>query len=209
MGGLTFNAASHQYFVDGVELPSVTTILRAVGLIDFSGVPAHILANAQARGVRLHVAAQLLTEGTLDWDSVDVSERGYVEAYARFLAEARFVVLAQEVRLYSPTHQIAGTTDAIGWWDGRPAVADLKSGDPDAVAARYQLALYALLLRETPPVEWIDWTPSSPLMRVSIAVRRDGTYRADVYTDPRDTQVALAALAVYRAIVAQRKGRAA
>lgn len=187
-------------------LPSVTGILRTVGLINFDGVPSGILEKARDRGTRVHKAAQYLTEGTLDWATVDDSERGYVEAYARFLATSQLRVLAQEVRLWHPSYAIAGTTDAVGWWDGRPAVADLKSGNPDLVAARYQLAFYAMMLRESPPLEWIDVTTSTPITRISIAVRKDGTFRADVYTDPRDHQIAMAALAVYRAIEQQRGG---
>lgn len=208
---LEFDGPTHTYTLHALDggarvLPSVTTILKTVGLINFEGVPAGILEKARDRGTRVHKAAQYLTEGTLDWSTVDPAERGYVDAYARFLAESKLRVLAQEVRLWHPTYGIAGTTDAVGWWDGRPAVADLKSGNPDLVAARYQLAFYAMMLRESPPLEWIDVTTSTPITRISIAVRKDGTYRADVYTDPRDHQIAMAALSLYRAIEQQRGG---
>jgi hypothetical protein len=211
---LEFDAEMHRYTLVGVDgsardLVSVTTVLRTVGLINFEGVPAGILEKARDRGTRVHKAAQYLTEGTLDWTTVDESERGYIDAYARFLKDSRFRVLAQEVRLWDAAYGLAGTTDAVGWWDGHPAVADLKSGNPDMVAARYQLALYARMLRDRPPLEWIDFDPKAdPITRISIAVRRDGTYRADVYTDPRDYQIAMAALTVYRAIE-QQGGRAA
>lgn len=208
---LTFDEPTHTYELrhpDGpVEaLPSVTTILRAVGLINFDGVPEKVLVAARERGRRCHKAAQFLTEGTLDWDTVDPDERGYVEAAGRFLADAQFDVLAQERRLYHAAHRVAGTCDLLGWWQGKPAVGDWKTGDPDVVAARYQLAFYASMLRAMPPLEWIDMAPSTPIQRVSIRLHKDGRYSADVYRDPTDHQVALAALTVYRAIVA--KGRA-
>lgn len=205
---LSFDEPTHTYALhhDGgpVEaLPSVTTILRTVGLINFEGVPEPVLEKARARGTRVHKAAQFLTEGTLDWPSVDEAERGYVIAYGKFLADARFEVLAQEQRLWHPVHRFAGTTDAVGYWDGGPAVADLKSGDADAVGARFQLAAYEACLRALPPLEWLDFAPSTPIARISIAVRKNGTYKADVYRDPGDHRTWMAALTVFRAI--QRK----
>lgn len=205
---LTFDDPTHTYELvhDGgpIEpLPSVTTVLRTVGLINFDGVPGRILEGAQSRGTRVHKAAHYLTEGTLDWSSVAEEEKGYVEAAAAFLRDARFQVLAQEQRLYHPVFRIAGTCDMTGHWDDQPAVGDWKSGNASAVAAKYQLAWYALMLRAVPPLEWLDFTTTTPIVRVSIELKRTGTYKSEVYRDPHDTQVAVAALTVYRAIEAK------
>lgn len=197
---LTFDEAAHRYTLDGHELPSVTTILRTVGLINFDGIPERVLQGAQARGTRVHTGVHFLSEGTLDWSSVADEDRGYIEAAAAFFGESQFEVLAQEQRLFSRVYRIAGTCDIYGYWGGQPAVGDFKTGSEKAVAARYQLAWYALMLRERPPVEWLDFTPTTPIVRVSIEIRKDGTYTTHVHSDPRDTQVALAALTVYRAI---------
>lgn len=201
---LAFDEAAHRYTLDGHELPSVTTVMRAVGLITFEGIPERVLEAARARGTRCHKAAQYLTEGTLDWDTVDIAERGYVEAYARFLEDATFVPLAQEQRLWHPVFRYAGTTDAIGEWHGSPAVLDLKTGDPALVCAHVQLAAYEACLRAIPPVEWLDMTSSTPITRVSLAIRKDGTYTSHVHRDPRDLHTWLAALTVYREI--EKKG---
>lgn len=207
---LTFDEPTHTYELhhpDGpVEaLPSVTTILRAVGLINFDGVPEKVLDKAKARGSRVHRAAQFLAEGTLDWDTVDPTERGYVEAAARFLGDAKFAILGQEYRLYHPVYRLAGTCDLFGFWQGSPSVGDYSTGDAVAAAKRYQLAWYATMLRTLPPLEWIDFAPSTPILRVSIELHKDGTYTADVHRDPTDYQVAMAALNVFRAI--EQKGR--
>lgn len=203
---LTFDEASHTYELmhpsggPGEALPSVTTVMRTVGLISFEGIPERVLAAARDRGTRCHKAAQYLTEGTLDWSTVDDSERGYVEAYARFLDEASFECLAQEQRLWHPVYRYAGTTDAVGHWHGAPAVLDLKTGDPMLVKAHVQLAAYEQCLRALPPIEWLDVTANTPITRVSVAVRKDGTYSTHVHRDARDHQTWLAALTVYREI---------
>jgi hypothetical protein len=194
---IDFDEAAHRYVVNGEEWLSVTTVLARVGLIDFSGIPRGILEAAQNRGTRVHKAAHYLTEGTLDWDSVVIEERGYVEAAAAFLKAAEFEVLAQERRIAHPTYRYAGTADIIGWWQGRPAVGDYKTGDPDDVAADLQLSAYAEALRAVPPPEWFDFTPATPIARVSIRLFKDGRYLPEVYDRPenaRDFSKFLAAL---------------
>lgn len=205
---LLFDEPAHTYTLvttggAAERLPSVTTILRTVGLINFVGVPEHVLEAARARGTRCHKAAQFLTEGTLDWSSVDEADKPYVEAYGRFLADAEFEVLAQEQRLYHPVYRYAGTTDAVGYWHGGPAVADLKTGDPHLVAAQFQLAAYEQCLRALPPLEWLDFDKATPITRVSVAVRKDGTYTAHPHRDASDHRTWMAALQVYRAIEAK------
>lgn len=207
---LTFDEARHAYTLEGPGaaprvLPSVTEILRAVGLIDLSRIPAHYLDAARDRGTRVHHAAHHLSEGTLEWSTVLEEERGYVEACAAFLTSSGFVMSAQEVRLYSAVLGYAGTTDALGYWQGEPADADYKTGDPNLVAAQYQLAAYVHAIREglarTPPtpVEWLDVAPTTPIRRLSVRLRRNGTYQITEYRKPTDSSVWLAAVTVYRA----------
>jgi hypothetical protein len=194
---IDFDEETHTYRVNGEVWISVTTVLRRAGYIDFSDVPDYVMRAAQARGKRVHLAAHYLTEGTLDWDSVAIEERGYVEAAARFLADARVDVVGQERRLAHPRYHYAGTADVIGFWDGHPAVLDYKTGDPASVAADLQLAAYAEALRAVPPVEWFDVGPTSPIKRLSIRLSKDGRFDPDPYDRPenvRDFSIFLAAL---------------
>jgi len=207
---LTFEPEAHRYELDGAEVLSVTTILQRAGLISFDGVPERILLAARERGTRVHKAAQFLTEGTLDWATVDETERPYVEAAARFLSDAGFHVLGQERRVYHPTHRYAGTVDLFGTWSGSFAIADYKTtaGKPSDVCADLQLAAYAEALRADPPVEWFDIVSSSPIARLGVALRKDGTYRVERYDDPRDFSHFLACLTVVR-LQQQRRGHRA
>ena len=55
---VVFHEESHEYFVDGVKIPSVTEILerysRIHGLDDYSDIPEDVLRRAAARGTALH-----------------------------------------------------------------------------------------------------------------------------------------------------------
>lgn len=200
---LHFDAADHRYELHhqggGVEtLPSVTTILRAAGLIDFSGAPSAVLAGAQARGTRVHTALHYAAEGTLDWSTVSVDDRPYVDAGMAFLTTAQFRPLCLEHRLWHPAYRFAGTTDLVGWWGDSPAVADYKTGRAADVAADLQLAAYAGCLRTSPPLAWMDVTLSTPIVRVSVELTKTGTFRTEVYRNPNDFTTFLSCLTVYR-----------
>lgn len=55
---VVFHEESHEYFVDGVKVPSVTEILgrysRLHGLDDYADIPQDVLRRAAARGTALH-----------------------------------------------------------------------------------------------------------------------------------------------------------
>jgi len=55
---VVFREDSHEYYVDGVKVPSVTGLLerysRLHGLDDYSDIPEDVLRRAAARGTALH-----------------------------------------------------------------------------------------------------------------------------------------------------------
>ena len=57
---IEFLEASHTYLVEGVIVPSVTTILGATLFKDkYKGIPAYILQNKADFGVNVHKAIEL------------------------------------------------------------------------------------------------------------------------------------------------------
>lgn len=194
--GLVFEPLMHAYFYDGKPVPSVTQVIERVGLADFSAIPERIREAALARGRRVHAAAQFLTEGALDWDTVDELDKGYVEAAAAFLAQASFTVLDQERRIYHPALRYAGTTDIIGLWHGERAVGDYCTGDTWEACKDLQTSAYAEALRVVPPDCWWEFDHHAPIARVGIRLHKDGRYSAAPYKNPMDFRVFQAAVAV-------------
>ena len=204
-----FDADAHEYRVDGVGVvPSVTTVLKAAGLIEFDGVPMRVLEAARERGRRVHLAAQYLAEGALDWSTVDPADRPYVEAAARFLEAGAVDVVAQERRVFHPVYQYAGTVDLIGTFHGAWCVADYKTsaGKPADLCADLQLAAYAEALRAEQPIEWWGFEPKHPIVRLGVGLHADGRFNVEAYRDPADWRDFLACLAVVR--LRERRGRA-
>lgn len=145
MAELIFKEDTHQYFLDGKELPSLTRIIKP--LVDFSMVPPDILAKAAAFGTAVHKTVELYLAGTLDRDTLDENLVPCLDAFEAFLiAFPQFAgreVVAERPMAY-PRMKFAGTPDLI--YDGF-AVVELKTRkvnpltDPIQVAAQERLWL--------------------------------------------------------------------
>ncbi len=135
MKSLIFDEEEHSYHLDGVELPAVSHILEAAGVVDTRFFkPEHA-----ERGKRVHKLTEFLDRGTLDWGTVHGSDMGWIEAYQEF--KDQYYGMADydwiEQRLYHPTFLYAGTLDRLSHIGD---LIDLKSGVP---APSHQLQLTA------------------------------------------------------------------
>lgn len=142
-----FEPVEHVYHYAGRRLPSVTEILKDVGLIDVSG--PWFTDEARTRGTYVHRAIELFAAGRLDESSVHESLVPYFTAFQRWLVDERIEVLGTEERVFDTTLGYAGTLDIRGMRQvaGRThlIVADVKTGAmPPSVAV--QLAAYSRTL---------------------------------------------------------------
>jgi hypothetical protein len=125
---LTFDAREHRYYVDGQEVPSVTQIIDAAGLID------HTWHNdeARARGQRVAVATALDDNGELDLAKVPTEDCGYINAWRSFRADSKCAIKAIEHQVVGPNNQYAGRIDRIGSVGDCPcSIIDIKTGQPE------------------------------------------------------------------------------
>jgi hypothetical protein len=210
---LTFDAGPHTYTLDGVVVPSVTGILQASGLIDFTGIPESILEAARVRGTRVHEAVHFYNEGDLDVDQfrIDFPEYvGYLEGWFSFCAQRHFVPVLNECRIASRRHQVAGTLDTLGELDGEAVLLDYATGDPLDVSKDYQLAAYHLLMND-----WADEPEADPRLvaflarhelvrRYGVALKKTGAFALHPYPDPGDFRKFLTLVEAQRIVRARR-----
>lgn len=188
---LHFDAVEHGYFIDGQRVPSVTGILKAMGLIRLDGIPAYVLEQARRRGSDVHALIHYYNDGDLDPASVDPKYAPYLDAWRAFVSTRAFRVDCSEYRVASRMFAVAGTFDALGELDGEGALVDVKTGDPDHVAADLQTAAYLGLA-----YQWAETDPTlkkildqfATVRRYAVRLRPDATYRVEPYDDPRDYQ---------------------
>ena len=188
MNDLLFDEATHTYTRDGVEVPSVTTVISGVWpeLYDWS------TDYAMERGSKVHKAIALDFEGDLDEDSLSPILVPYLHAARRFLLESGFSTEHDgcERRLYSPTYGYAGTLDRLGILGGKRTIVDFKTGDP-GWATGLQTAAYAHAIQEE--------TGVPVRRRFGCRLKPDATYTLIEYPNYRDDlDLFVAALKVYR-----------
>lgn len=189
--GLEFDATAHTYRVNGEALPSVTQVLEAAKISDFSGVPPDVLQRAADRGTAVHQACWFDDQNDLDESTLDPSLHGYVAAWRRFRDEQQIKITLIETRVYSSLG-FAGTFDRLvempKWGE---AMLDLKTGEETA-SWRIQLAAY---------VKGFYGKLAPKCRRGAVKLRQDGTYSLHWYEMremARDWNVFAGALAVYQ-----------
>lgn len=126
--GLTLDHETHTYYREGREVPGVTRVLGDAKIIDYSGIPQHILDRAAARGKAAHLALEYLDRGTLDRDSLDSELEPYVHAYEAFCVDSGFVCGLAEKSRYHKQRGYAGTFDRTGMLGKDAVLLDFKTG---------------------------------------------------------------------------------
>lgn len=127
------------------------------------------------RGTQIHAATVLYDRGILKWDSLDPRIVGHIEAYKRFLAESGAKPLDIERYVESQKLSYCGTLDRIysksALWPTGRLLVDIKTTEATAVT-RLQTMAYAMAYG---PRRWIA--------RGFVALRKDGSYKAGLYTE--------------------------
>ena len=163
---ISFDEAAHRYTVDGVEVPSVTTVCRFLAYDQKSDKPwlARVAAD---RGTRIHAACAMIDYGEEPEEDFDTA--GYLKAYRRFLKDYRPDWEGIEYIAGDTLLGIAGTIDRFGTlYDGRACILDIKTGSQlhDA-PLRAQLTGYQWLL---PPHFTAKYL-------YALQLSKDGTYQ--------------------------------
>lgn len=211
--GLTFDEPLHRYTLDGVIVPSVTGILKASGLIDFSGIPESILETARRRGTTVHQAIDYDNQRDLDREQFRLDFPDYVpyfEAWLAFVAEAHYVPVFNEGRIASRRLGVAGTFDTIGLLNGQAALIDYATGRPEDVSKDYQTAAYLGIVLDwsaepecDPQLQaFLQRWPS--IKRYAVALKRNGAFTLHPYSDPADYRKFLTLVEAQRIVTARR-----
>jgi hypothetical protein len=151
---ITFEEKTHKYFVDNIEVPSVTTIMKNGGLDIYGHIDPIILRKASQRGTDVHKITELHDSGILNINKVDPIYLPYLTNWVNLLKKHEFEVLSCELILYSSKYNFIGTIDRIIEVKannfGIPTgiyILDIKTGKLTPIA-RVQLYGYKMLYEE-------------------------------------------------------------
>jgi effector-binding domain-containing protein len=139
---VNFDAANHEYTVNGVTYMSTTQVMKKYNLsVDYGNIPANVLANAAAKGNAIHKALEEHIKG--DQAMIGMfQEVQYFEDYCIQRGIDPSTRVPEEI-VADNNYQIAGTID-LQYIDGQDDIlADFKTTSSlhlDAVA--WQLSIY-------------------------------------------------------------------
>ena len=189
MGKLTFDPKEHKYTHEGQPIISVTQILGAVGISDFSKVRASVLEPAKKFGTALHKASELDDRGVLDESTLSAPLVPYLNAWRSFKRDLNITIVEIEFKVHSHKYDYCGTLDKTFLINGKCILADLKSGSTYP-ATRLQTAAYKIAYEEETSIKISE--------RWCIQLREDGKYNIIKYNERTDEMYFLACRKVYK-----------
>lgn len=165
---LTFDESKHIYFLDGIELPSVTTLMKPLSDTVYGSVDKEVLDKAARKGTAVHSAIEIYSNfGIVD---IDTENRPYFDGYLRFAKEHSTVAYGSEIRLYHKELLYAGTADMIADVDGKLTLIDFKTSySVSDMLCGVQLEAYARSLKSHRP----DFDIKQKLI---VHLKKDGSY---------------------------------
>ncbi len=163
---IEFDEEKHKYYVDGVEMPSVTTILGYLTADHYGQINEAVLRQAAQRGSDVHEACQMIDYGCEA--EVDPVTAPYVEAYCQFLTDYRPKWDEIEQKHYSE-RGFCGTVDRMGTLNYKKCVLDIKTtGSPSKtnyLAYCSQLVAYSMFYED-----------GADYKRYILFLKKDGKY---------------------------------
>ena len=122
---LTFDEAGHIYRLNGLVIPSVTTLMKPLSDDFYRTVNPEVLDRAAKRGTAIHNAVENFTEfGVRD---IAPQYAGYFESFLQWWELRKPEPLAMEHKVYHKILRYAGTADLICVIGGRLTLVDYKS----------------------------------------------------------------------------------
>lgn len=119
-----FDPLLHIYTLDGVQIPSLTGVLKAEGYIDTT----HYTEEGRDNGSRRHYIFHLDDIDDLVEDSIDESDIPYLEAWRKFKRENNFELIESETPTFQPLYRYGCTPDKRAMVNGKLSIVEVKTG---------------------------------------------------------------------------------
>jgi hypothetical protein len=170
---IEFDELNHIYRVNGRQYPSVTQILKGVGLgQDYSMVNPEVLNWKRNLGNQVHRAIELdILNDLADYDPII---EPYLNAWKDLCFNMKLHPIAPEQAVFSAKYRYCGKFDLLAEYDGgKLGLFDYKnSAMVELVTVGAQLAGYEIAYRE-----WDNVNESQKIERFAIKFYPDGKMR--------------------------------
>lgn len=142
---LKFVDDTHTYSVNGIVIPSVSTVMEPLNAEKYRGISESTLDNAANKGTSVHNAI----ENYLKFGIEDVlpEHKPYFDGFLEWWHEKDRTLVASELRLYHKLMMYGGTLDILHISDGLLTLTDIKTTYVISdMTCRVQLEAYAQAL---------------------------------------------------------------
>lgn len=169
-----FDEATHTYTLDGVELPSVTHIIRYLAVDKANNADPNMALIARERGSAVHEATVMYDCSGEIPDDFPAEYAGYMEAYIQFCRDYRPKWELIEHKMGNATLRFAGTLDRFGVVDDKLCILDIKTSyKVDIPSLSAQLTAYHDLLLN----EQFERLENANIRHLGLQLMRTGKYR--------------------------------
>lgn len=174
MSKVQFDEATHTYTLDGVELPSVTHIIRYLAVDKANNADHNMALMARERGSAVHEATVMYDYSGEIPDDFPAEYAPYLEAYVQFVRDYKPGWELIEHQMGNATLGFAGTLDRFGVIDNEWCILDIKTSyKVDIPSLSAQLAAYSVLLRN----EQFERLENAKIRHLGLQLMRTGKYR--------------------------------
>jgi hypothetical protein len=190
---IEFDELNHIYRVNGFQYPSVTQILKSVGLgQDYSMVKPEVLEWKRDLGQQVHRAIEL--DILNDLEDYDPVIEPYLGAWHRLRDDLQIEPIYPELAVFSGKYRYCGKMDLFSKYRGNKlAIFDYKnSASVEIITVGAQLSGYEIGLRE-----WDKIDDSVKIDRFAIKFLPEGKLRLIALEDPMDKNTFLWAASLY------------
>jgi len=168
MSEIFFDEVEHTYKTkEGEILPSVSQIIKGVGLSSGGDYVSEVMENAMLLGTDIHNSIQAFND--LGVIPTKTAIKGYFSAYLSWAEEYKPKVIESEIRMSydgSPL-KYAGTADLIAEIKGKKCIIDYKTGKSLYKYYGYQLAGYKKLYGEDVDIYILWLKPNGSFVYIS------------------------------------------
>lgn len=169
-----FDETTHTYTLDGVELPSVTHIIRYLAVDKANSADPNMALIARERGSAVHEATVMYDYSGEIPDDFPAEYAPYLEAYVQFCRDYHHKWELIEHQMGNATLGFAGTLDRFGVIDDKWCILDIKTSyKVDIPSLSAQLAAYHDLLLN----EQFEKLENANIRHLGLQLMRTGKYR--------------------------------
>jgi hypothetical protein len=177
----------HSYWLDGIQVPSVTQILTSEGFYNFTGVNSDLLERSSEFGKAVHETCRLWDMGILDVENLSLPLVPHLSAWKKF-REAfgiEFIPELMEEHKINEKYRFGFCPDRV---TKTFILIDIKSSETPSPVAGLQTAGYKI------GAEAEGYKINK---RWAVHLHQDGNYSIQKYEDIAEESIFLMALQCY------------